>query len=122
MSTSPSFLNKWFFGVVDQPGIWAISAARPGVDIVVRNYSCAQDMSPCWVAYLGQIPPITHPKQITFKDMSLAISAGFPVHYNNAAYYESKELEDCLKSLDIAKLKIKEIEKQIHDRANKPTP
>lgn len=78
-------------------------------------------MSPCWVAYLGQMPSITPPKRVTFKDMSLAIEAGFPVHYNNAAYYESKELEDCLKSLDAAKSKIKEIEKQIHDRASKPT-
>lgn len=109
---------RWFFGIIHQPGIWATSAERPGVGVRISNYPCSQDMSPCWVAYLGQVPSITHPKQVTFKDVSSYLTAGLPVYYDRSCFYESKELEDCLKSLDTARAKNKEVEKQIHARAN----
>jgi hypothetical protein len=89
---------KWFWGIVDQPGLWA-TAAIPGKDFSVRDYKCAQDMNPTWVAYLGQPPEIATPVPVTAQEVVQYLDQDTLPPNPNSSYYPDKTLADLVSKL-----------------------
>jgi hypothetical protein len=84
---------KWFFGVIDQPGIWATCKGKPGGDISIGYYKCSQSMDPCWVAYLGNLPEIELPPKITTSQVMIRINQKIALPNPKTNLYESDALE-----------------------------
>lgn len=112
---------KWFFGIIDQPGVWAISSEGPGVGVRVGNYRCSQNMDACWVAYLGQIPEITMPPSITMWDVIGYLNEDTlpPSPKNN--YYADKSLADLVTKLFEADSLVDSLKAKIRARSTSTT-
>lgn len=107
---------KWFFGVIDQPGIWATSH-RPGGEYTIRNYKCAQNMDPTWVAYLGQPPEISMPNSIILKDVIEYLNQDTLPPHPDRTYYPDENLAKVVKDLFQATSTIDKLKAKIRDRA-----
>lgn len=120
MSLSPSFSHRWFFGAIDQPGLWA-TASSPGKDFAVRDYKCAQDMNPTWVAYLGQPPKIEMPLSVSAKAVVEYLDQGTLPPNPASNYYSDKDLAGMVAKLFETSSAIESLRLRIRARA-KTTP
>ena len=113
-------MTKWSFGIIDQPGIWAIGNV-PGKDMIIRNYQCAQDMNPCWVAYLGPAPPIVMPTGITVKDVVRYLDQDTLPPNPKYSYYPDEQLANIVTKLFEAYSSVDSLKATLRARA-KNTP
>ena len=108
----------WFFGVIHQPGIWAVSDEGPGIVARVNNYPCSQSMAHCWVAYLGQIPDIKMPPAIDTQDVIRCLNDNTLPPNPKYSYYPDRDLADKITKLYEASSLIESLRTSIRARAN----